>query len=405
MKSTTLKKILLIGSLIISIGGAGCSQKVFFENEEVIRKESSGREFPMELYVEEDVKPGQYEPETGIYTGAYVQKDNNIKGDLLAYERLTGQKQTFKVFTYNPQEGISKQDILRCIAQKKVPYVKLLLGSSYDLTPLYQFIFDIRDNYHTPIFIELYPLTEKDYSINEYKETYQRAYEILHKYLTDIVIVWSTDETRVMDMAVYYPGNSYVDWAGINVYIPRYKGQDRYVYDGLNSLDYWYKSFQDKKPMLISALAVSHFSKIDHTYSIQETEDHLTLFYQKILGEYPRLKGIIYMDVDMSQISSKGKEDYCLTGQPALLETMKNLSTPLNINVTLQNEVTDAACYMKYSVMGTYFQDELYIAQEYMYSCFKNLPLKKIEHVEDLTGELYYSYADIQKYCKTYYKA
>lgn len=405
MNFTILKKLLFIGSLIGTCCLVGCSERVFFENQTVVIQEEAGREYPIELYVLETIKSGKYEPESGIYTGAYVQKDDNIQGDLLAYESLVGQKQTFKVFTYEPDVGINKQDILRCIAQKKTPYIKLLLGSDYDLTPLYQFIFDMKESYHTPIFIELYPLTEKDYSISMYKETYQRAYEILHKYLNDIVVVWSTDETRAMDMALYYPGNSYVDWAGINIYIPRYKSGERYFYQGTNSLDYWYKSFQNKKPMLISALAISHFSRIDHTYTIEETRDQLSLFYDTVLEAYPRLKGMIYMDVDMAQLSKKGQEDYRLTGQPLLLDTMKNLSLPLNINDTLQVESSNTTAYMKYSIMGTLFEEELYISQEYMASCFKNVPLKKIKHVEDLAGEVFYSYEDIQKYCTTYYKA
>ena len=114
---------------------------------------------------------------------------------------------------------------------------------------------------------------------------------------------------------------------------------------------------------------------------------------------------MIYMDVDMAQLSNKGQEDYRLTGQPLLLETMRNLSLPLNINDTLQVESSNSTSYMKYSIMGTLFEEELYISQEYMASCFKNVPLKKIKHVEDLSGEVFYSYEDIQKYCSTYYKA
>jgi len=404
MKFTILKKLLLIGNLMSIVCLTGCSERVFFENQTVVVQEEAGREYPIELYVLEEVKSGKYEPETGIYTGAYVQKDDNIQGDLLAYESLIGQEQTFKVFTYKADEGINRQDILRCIAQKKTPYIKILLGSNYDLTPLYQFIFDMRENYHTPIFIELYPLTEKAYSISIYKETYQRAYEILHKYLADIVVVWSTDETRVMDMALYYPGNSYVDWVGINVYIPRYKSGERYMYEGTNNLDYWYKTFQTTKPMLVSALAISHFSRVDHTYTIEETKDQLSLFYQTVLDVYPRLKGMIYMDVDMADLSKRGQEDYRLTGQPILLETMRRLSLPLNINSTLQAQSQDSTCYMKYSIMATLFEDELYIPQEYMATCFKNVPLRKVNRVEDLVGEIYYSYEDIQKYSITYYK-
>ena len=409
MKFTTRRKWILISILIsiLSIGIllVGCSKKIFFEDKAVVIEEISTRELPIELYVLEEITSGKYEPQQGIYTGAYVQKDEYVQGDLLAYEKLVGQEQTFKVFTYNAQEGISKQDILKCIAQKKTPYIKILLDSNYDLTSLYQLIFDLKLSYHTPVFIELYPLTEKDYRVSEYKETYQRAYEILHKYLSDIVVVWSTDETRVSDMALYYPGSGYVDWAGINIYIPRYKNGEHYVYEGTRQLDYWYKTFQEKKPMLISALAISHFSKVDHAYTIYEAKSKLNLFYDEVINNYPRLKGIIYMDINMAQISSKGKEDYSLTGESELYDTMKTLSLPLKIHSTLETEVRKSSCYMKYSIKGALVEGKLYIPQEYMASCFKDVPLRKLQHFEDLAGEVYYDYNDIKEYCTTYYKA
>ncbi|MBQ1274755.1 MAG: glycosyl hydrolase [Cellulosilyticum sp.] len=405
MKFTTLKQWMLVCSLVVIVALIGCSKEIFFEDEAVVIDEVNAKEFPIELYVLEEVNFGKYEPEQGIYTGAYVQKDKYIHGDLLAYEELTGQTQTFKVFTYNSEEGISKQDILKCIAQKKTPYIKLVLKEDYDLTPLYQLIFDLKLSYHTPIFIELYPLTEKEYKVSQYKETYQRAYEILHKYLSDIVVVWSTDEARICDMALYYPGNGYVDWAGLNVYIPRYKNGVRYVYEGTTQLDYWYKSFQNKKPMLISALAISHFSKVDHAYAIYETQNKLMMFYNDVLMQYPRLRGIIYMDVDMAQISSIGKEDYSLLGEDGLCETMKSLSMPLKIHGTLENEMRKSSCYMKYSIKASMIEEQLYIPQEYMALCFKDVPLRKLRHFEDLGGAIYYAYDDIKEYCTTYYKA
>lgn len=400
----TLKKGLVGLSIVLTlVAGGSYMYKQYLKDEPVIVEDISAKELPIELYVKNEVTSGKYEPFEGIYTGAYVEKDESVQGDLMIYEDLIGQEQTFKVFNYDATEGISKQDILKCIAQKKTPYIKLILGADYDLTSLYQLIFDLKLSYQTPIFIELYPLTEKNYKVNDYKETYQRAYEILHKYLSDIVVVWSTDETRVSDMALYYPGSSYVDWVGLNVYIPRYKNGEQYVYEGTNQLDYWYKTFQEKKPMMISALAISHFSTVDHAYTLYEAESKLNLFYDEVLLSYPRLRGIIYMNVNMTKVSKSGKEDYTLTGESGLYEVMKTLSIPLKIHGTLQKETKKLDCYMRYSIKGALFDSELYIPANYMSACFKDVPLNKIRHIEDLTGEIYYSYQDIKTYASTYY--
>ncbi len=406
MKRTNPRKLLLMGLVALIAMLSACSKSLFYDEQTVGLEAYAQRQVPIELYVQEDIKLGEYEPLEGIYTGAYVQQDENIIGDLLAYEKMIGQTQTFKVYEYNLEENLPAQELLRCMAQKKVPYIKIVLESSYNLAPLYHLIYDLKSAYNMPVFIELYPLTTKHYAPSEYKKIYQKAYEILHKHLKNVVVVWSTDESRTSDMPLYYPGDKYIDWAGINIYIPRYKQGERYHYEGTKQLDFWYKNFQHNKPMLISALAISHFSRVDHTYTIQETQEQLTLFYKDILDSYPRLRGILYMDVDMNKVSQFNKEDYRLTSQPALSHTMKELSLPLNCLSLLQTTTKDKTpCYMKYSIVGTYFEDQLYISEEYVSTCFSNINLKKITKKQDLQGEIFYNLEELSQYAPCYFKS
>lgn len=404
MKITVLKKYWIYWLFFVVVLLVGCSRFVIFEDRCADVEEIPGKVEEMEIYVMDEVKTGKYEPEAGIFTGAYVQTDSHISADISKYEELLGQKQTFKVFDYKADEGISKYEILKCMAQKKIPYIKLLLGTDYDLTPLYQMIFDIKAAYQIPIFIELYPITQKAYEPSSYRETYQRAYEIIHKYIKDVTIVWSSDDTRVEDAMIYYPGDRYTDWTGINIYIPRYKSNEPYIYLDNQKLDYWYKLFQGKKPMMISGLAISHFSRIDHAYQIQDTIEKLTLFYQDILQDYPRIKGIIYMDVDMAEVSSKGKEDYTLTGNNQIIEAMKELSIPLTIQTKLIPSKYSEYCYQKYSVSALYIEDELYIPEQYMSVCFSKVPLNKVKRIQNLSGDIFYNYREIQQYCTTFFK-
>lgn len=404
MKFTVLKRSCLFLLIFCLLFAVGCKKRAQVEDQDVAKEALSGIEMPIELYVLDEVKAGKYEPASGIYTGAYVEKDRTIKGDILKYEELIGQKQTFKVFHYSRKEGISKQDILKCIAQRKIPYVKLLLDTDYDLTSLYQLIFDMKASYSTPIFIELYPLTEKAYAPDKYREIYQRAYEIIHKYLEDVVIVWSCDDTRTGDLSLFYPGEHYMDWVGINIYIPRFKNNKQYWYEGNQNLDYWYKTFQGKKPMMISGLAISHFSTVDHAYTIQETIATCKLFYEETLQAYPRIKGVIYMDVDMASLSNQGKENYEITGHAQLVEAMNDLSLPLIIHPQLVADTpSDLNCYQKYSIEALSVQGKIYIPQEYMSLCFSKVPIRKIRYVRDLSGEIYYAYEDIKSYCNSYY--
>lgn len=406
-----MKRAIAIGiwTLSIFLGAlnlTGCNKGSIYKEKVVINSETSKKIMNIELYVKEKIELGKFEPINGLYSGAYIQKDTNVGGDILTYDKLIGQTQTFKVFQYSESQRLPSDEILRCIAQKKTPYIKILMDKEGNLTTLYRMIVDLKASYNVPVFIELYPITSNISNPTLYKATYQRAYEVIHKYLDQAVIVWSTEDSRTYDMPLYYPGDRYVDWVGLNVYIPRYKYQEPYHFTGAEALDFWYKNFQKKKPMMLSSLAISHFSRVDYTYTVQEATHQLDYFYNEVTAAYPRLKSILYIDVDMSVVSKNGKEDYRLTSQKAISDYMKETFKALECVDTLEEGFSGdtPTNYMKYTVLGTFFDEELYISQKDMKVFFKEVPLVKLSIKEDLVGEKFYSFKEIQDYTDCYYK-
>ncbi|MDF2877805.1 MAG: hypothetical protein K0S30_901 [Clostridia bacterium] len=406
MKKTISIGIIFLMLIVTMMGFGGCSQKHIYEDETVSVNEISKRDVDMELYVREEIELGKYEPFSGIYLGAYVEKNKDINKDILAFEEIIGHTQTFKVFQYTLEEGLSSQEILKCMAQRKVPYIKLLLGKDFDLVPLYRMISDIKASYNVPIFIELFPVSGRLTNPIEYKETYQRAYEVVKKYLEQSVVVWSIDDSRLYDMPLYYPGDEFVDWAGINIYVPQYKNGMRYTNDHVEAVDFWYKSFQKTKPMIISSLAISHYSRVDHTYTLQDAQNKLGLFYKDILSVYPRIKGVLYIDVDMEQVSKSGKEDYRITSQKQLVEYMKKIfkSEAFLEGIEELEDEKKIPVFMKYSIVAAQFNSELYLPQKYMSILFKKIPLSKLGMTQDLNGDKFYRLEDIGKYAEIYYE-
>ncbi|MDF2613577.1 MAG: hypothetical protein K0S71_1363 [Clostridia bacterium] len=406
-----MKKVISIGIIFLMLSvfmasSAGCSQRIEPNNEPVILTEASKKDCNIELYIKQDIKLGKYEPPKGVYLGAYVDRNSDIHADITAFEEIVGQPQTFKVFQYTMGKGLSSQDILKCIAQRKVPYIKILLGNDRDLTPLYRMISDLNSSYSVPIFIELFPLTQNLSQPLAYKEIYQRAYEIIEKYLEHAVIVWSVDDSRLYDMPLYYPGDHLADWVGINLYIPQYKDNVKYSFSNLEGIDFWYKSFQKSKPMMISSLAISHFSRVDHTYSLKDAEYKLNLFYQEMLSIYPRIKGILYIDVDMGEVVKNGKEDYRITSQKELADYMKHIFKREDFLDELQeSDQNEAPIYMKYDITAAQFGEELYLSKKYMNALFRKVPLSKVTMLEDLNGEKYYKLDDVKQYIDIYYKS
>ena len=217
--------------------------------------------------------------------------------------------------------------------------------------------------------------------------------------------MWSSSDTRVSESILYYPGDKLVDWVGLNIYIPRFKNGAVYFYEGKEAVDFFYKSFQKCKPMLISGLAISHFSRVDYTYTIYDTTQKLTYFYSKLLSDYPRIKGIIYANIDMGKVKATGKEDYTLTGQQALEKCMKTLTSDLEVLNNLQEEVEqEVQQYMRYDLMGSFFENKLYISERYMKTLFKKIPISQLNYIEDLEGEKFFAFEDIKSYCECYYQ-
>ncbi|WP_069998153.1 glycosyl hydrolase [Cellulosilyticum sp. I15G10I2] len=405
MKKIISKGIILFMLLILLISFTGCTEENKYNDNPVSVNEQSKKNTPIELYIKQNIKLGLYEPEEGVYLGAYVEKNKNIEGDITTFEKIVGQRQTFKVFQYTMGEGLSSQEILKCMAQRKVPYIKLLLGNDFDLTSLYRMISDINASYSVPIFIELFPLTSKISQPIVYKETFQRAHEIIHKYLDDAVIVWSVDSSRLYDMPLYYPGEELVDWVGINIYIPRYKDKLPYESTYIEDIDFWYKNFQKSKPMMISGLAISHFSTIDHTYTLNDAQNKLHVIYNKVLSLYPRIKSVLYIDVDMGEVVKNGADDYRITSQKQLTEYMKQAFK----NDIFLDEIEEihakrqSSLYIKYDIVAAQFDEDLYLSKQYMSTFFKKVPLSKIGMIEDLNGEKFYKLDDVKAYNDFYY--
>ncbi len=406
MKKVISKGIIFLLLMMSMMGLAACSQEIMFDDQTVSLSQRSKKVCDIELYVKQEVKLGKYEPYEGIYLGAYVEKNKNINGEIAVFEELVNKTQAFKVFQYTMGEGLSAKEILKCMAERKVPYIKLLLGSNQDLTPLYRMISDINAPYDVPVFIELFPLTANLSQPEHYKKTYERAYEIIHKYLDNVVIVWSVDDSRIYDMPLYYPGDEIVDWAGINVYIPKYKDNSPYTFNAEETLDFWYKSFQKSKPMIISSLAVSHYSRADHAYTLNDAINKLNFFYGELPKRYPRIKGILYIDVDMGEVTRMGKDDYRITSQKQLYDFMKlKLKNKLFIHEADDLPVKKSVdLYMKYRIVTTKFDEDIYLNKKYMTALFKKVPLSKLTMIQDLDGEKYYKLDDVKLYADIYYE-
>ena len=397
----------IILSILLSFWGPiGCKANEPPNEVATSQVEEQEQQVNIELYIKENIQLGKREPRQGVYLGIYEGEGSNQKG-YKSLEDSLGCHQVFEVMSYNLSSGLPEYAILRCIAENKIPYIKIAFDQQGDLGPLYRMITELKASYSLPVFVELFPIHQGVSDSLLYKQTYRRGYELLKKYLEDVVVVWSIDDGRIYDMPLYYPGDDVVDWAGLNIYIPRYRQGASYVFNRWADLDFWYKSFQKTKPMMISSLGISQFSRIDHTYDLRSVKNYLNKFYKDLPLSYPRIKGILYIDVDMAQIKEQGMDDYRLSTQEELIKHLRSLlKGPLFLQrIEEQVEGLRQGQYMKYSMTAKELGQELYLSKKVVTTFFKELSLGKCEVKLDLEGNKYYRLADIKAQTDLYYES
>ena len=390
-----MKKIIAIGLLVL-VSLSGCtSEKRTTETMAVPTIKLDA----IDVYTGEMMTLGPYEPTQGVYLGSYIEKNTLLEGSMANYEAVIGQEQAFRVFQYHGLGDLTPVDLLKCIAKQQTPYIKVLPSQTWDLTPIYELVTDLSVTYDLPLFIELLPVTEQVVDADNYKIYYENAYRVIKKELENAVAVWSIDATRAEEVPVYYPGNHMVDWVGLNVYEPNYKNNEPYTLDIEPKIDFWYKYFQKEKPMMLSTLALSHFSRVDHTYTIQNTKNKLAFYYKELPKDYPRIKAILYADIDMKQIKTDGLEDYRITSDESLAQTLSTLQeAPYYLHAVQEQTLKKVTQPIKYTVEQMMQEDRSYIQGEDLPLSLTQNISKEIPVFYDEKGECYYGLDALKQY-------
>ncbi|OON93709.1 MAG: hypothetical protein ATN31_05355 [Candidatus Epulonipiscioides saccharophilum] len=344
------------------------------------------KETEVTLILDSDFALGKYEPYEGVYLGAYMGNQDISEQDFI---NSLETDLAFKVFHYTKPNSITPTEILKCIANKQTPYFKFLFSEK--ISDFYYLIGDMKRMFNIPIFLELYPLSGKEITDpQKYKDSYIETYNIIKEHIPNTVFVYSVDYNNIEDALIFYPGDEYVDWIGLNLYMPKYENNIQIDYNRLKTqLDVWYKSFQEKKPLMFSGLAISHYSSVDLTYTIAETMENLNFFYADMLKEYPRIKAILYTDVDNRDY---GKEDdFRISINEDLTKLAKKLwNEDIFLHQLSDNTAEDQSSKIAYTVPAYIYNDIYYVQDIYVKNIIDSEILNTIEVFKDIEGNIYY---------------
>ncbi len=338
-RRSMVKELLLLIPIFLCSIVIGCKQNVEISKAETDFKqpiEYSSSEHAMKkteytlMIANPDYTLSLYEPKEGCYTGAYVLSNKKIQFNMEQFDEMTEKEHSIYIYNLRLGESFPVEWVLECISHLKTPHI--ILHPPNDELPYQDFLLDRTakefGEFYTPMFVQFYP-NPQQYKGNpeEYKQFFSKAKAAFNTYASNTAFVWSIDSKSVYDSSIFYPGDEVVDWIGLNLYMPIYENGEKIKRNQWSSIDFFYYMYQHRKPLMLSQLAVSHYSNQDHGYYIQQAVDTITELYTIVPIRYPRIKAVHYMDFNNIEVApnQKGNDNFSITDHSILLNMYRNL--------------------------------------------------------------------------------
>ncbi|TXK84103.1 stalk domain-containing protein [Paenibacillus sp. N3.4] len=180
----------------------------------------------------------------------------------------------------------------------------------------------------------------------QYIEKFRMLHDVFAAEAPNIAMVWSPGDVPANDIDPYYPGDAYVDWVGVSLYIEPYENGDpslpsMVATSNVERLTRLYNTYSDRKPLMLSETGVPHYAHGAGEDFTEWAKLNLQCLYEIMPYKYPRLKAITYFNVD--QKMENAKNDYSLSSSseiqsyysklidnPYLLSTVSDSAKPSN---------------------------------------------------------------------------
>ena len=205
-------------------------------------------------------------------------------------------------------------------------------------------IIDMLAKSGTPVYLRF--AAEFDtWSVQGDAESYIKAFrfvaDLVHNSSKNIAMVWSVTMRPAfgLDPNAYYPGDDYVDWIGISLYMVKYFGGQDYeegFYGLLNQTQFasgiaanpvtilkdYIERYGSRKPFMITESGATHYSRTLNRDETAYAIEHLKMLYRYVPMVYPQVKAILHFDV----VRPQETDDFALSTNSALATVYKDLT-------------------------------------------------------------------------------
>ena len=275
----------------------------------------------IELYVEKNVELGyplaKYEPQSGMYLGIYAagQKESPDRGEDDYYSRIENiygrnhaiyltysdwTSYTLEFPTLHAERVKSEGSALQ-IALQPIHGLDVV----QDGPAIREFARKAKEM-DMPIFIRFAGEMNEagsfwyDPSGQKYVEKFRLVHDIFEQEAPNVAMVWAPNFLPYDGVEKYYPGDNYVDWIGLSLYMDPVRDNKEII--GETPFIYL-KEFTERfpnKPFMYAEGAVSHYNYIFSKDYTNWSKSQLEYKYAYASKMFPQLKAITYFNYDMN---------------------------------------------------------------------------------------------------------
>ena len=274
-------------------------------------------------------------PGTGCYIGAYIYQDPVARGNIAVFEDLTGKRHASYMCYLGYGEPFPFEWVQEVLAHGAMPQIAWEPNNGLD---------EVQDDEYLrgwaqaaaraggPILLRYASEMNGDwmaYSGNPelYIEKWRLVYRIMHEVAPNVIMVWCPFATPRRTIPEYYPGDSHVDWVGVNIYAVMYNDGDPArpaADDQLDSLRFIYQLYGDRKPIAICEYAASHFCAASRQHTPDFAMRRMRAMYEAIRDQFPNVVFLNWFSVDAAS-DDLAHNDYALTTNQPVLRTYRDL--------------------------------------------------------------------------------
>ncbi|MBQ7713498.1 MAG: hypothetical protein IJT71_01250 [Oscillospiraceae bacterium] len=178
----------------------------------------------------------------------------------------------------------------------------------------------------------------------EYIKAFRTVADAVHTYAPSAAMVWAPNYYPSYNINDYYPGDAYVDFVGISLYMsysPELDplGQNEDNRRWIDEMDYLYSQYGDRKPIMITegAVCLATVGGVDLTdFAVRQLKDlflYLPIRYPNVklmvwFGGHDEVGDNVYDYLTANQTVMNAYRD-ALTGSPSVLASVKAAAAPV----------------------------------------------------------------------------